>query len=411
MTSTLKRSILATAVTTLMAAPAYATNGMNLEAFGAKAGGMGGASMAYDSGNSAMMNNPATLALRKDGNDFGLGVTVLMPDVKASMPGMPTAESGGDSYVMPSISYVRNAGKFAYGVGVLAQGGMGTEWAGSTFLSGGTGLAQRSEIGFARLMFPLAYQVNDDLAVAAQLDYVRATMDLKMIDQANGAYIQVSDNSDFNGKMTGDGWAFKLGAHYKINKEFAVGATYHSETDISDLKGSGTMTMLSGPGAGVEMPMNYRVVDFQWPETYAVGMAWNVNDKLMLAADIKRINWSKSMKSFNFGPEGMVGSMPQNWDDQTVFMIGGQYMITPTIALRAGYNVASNPVPADTLNPLFPAIVEQHYTAGIGWNIGGGHKLAASIAYSPEAEQTMTSMPVTITHSQFTVRANYNYHF
>jgi hypothetical protein len=40
----------------------YATNGMNLEGYGLRYG-MGGASMAYDNGTAAMMNNPATLGL------------------------------------------------------------------------------------------------------------------------------------------------------------------------------------------------------------------------------------------------------------------------------------------------------------------------------------------------------------
>ena len=54
-------------VSTLLAAPlAYATNGMNLDAYGALAGGMGGASYAHDSSNSAIMNNPATLGLKKE---------------------------------------------------------------------------------------------------------------------------------------------------------------------------------------------------------------------------------------------------------------------------------------------------------------------------------------------------------
>ncbi|MEW6764964.1 MAG: outer membrane protein transport protein [Pseudomonadota bacterium] len=414
MTFALKRSVLATAVATLVAAPAYATNGMNMEAYGAKAGGMGGASMAYDSGNSAMMNNPATLALKKQGWDFGVGLTVLQPNVDAQLGGSggPSFGSTGDSYLMPSISIVRKQGKFAYGAGILAQGGMGTEYDGSlaaAFTGGALSVPQRSELGFMRVMFPLAYQVNDDLSVAAQLDYVRATLDLQMLDPASGAYIDVSDDSDFSGEMTGDGWAFKLGAHYKINKEFAIGATYHSKTDIGDLTGSGSVS-----AAGGAFDADFRAVDFQWPETYAVGVAWNVTDKLMLAADLKRLMWSKTMKNFNFGVEGNIGAMPQEWDDQTVFMIGGQYMIAPSVALRAGFNYAENPIPSDNINYLFPAITEKHYTLGVGWNIGGGHAVAASFMYAPKVDQDGTgplNTGLSMSHSQTVWRVNYNYHF
>lgn len=42
---------------------AFATNGMDMEGYGAIALGMGGASMAYDNGTAAMMNNPATMVM------------------------------------------------------------------------------------------------------------------------------------------------------------------------------------------------------------------------------------------------------------------------------------------------------------------------------------------------------------
>ena len=72
------RTAIAAAAIALVALPAAATNGMNLEAYGAKAGGMGGASFAHENGNSALMNNPATLGLRQEGSNLGLGLTVLM---------------------------------------------------------------------------------------------------------------------------------------------------------------------------------------------------------------------------------------------------------------------------------------------------------------------------------------------
>ena len=44
------------------------------------------------------------------------------------------AKSGGDAYWMPSFSLIRKTGKLTYGVGMLAQGGMGTEYGDSLSL-------------------------------------------------------------------------------------------------------------------------------------------------------------------------------------------------------------------------------------------------------------------------------------
>lgn len=411
----------ATALLGAVALPAAATNGMNLEAYGAKAGGMGGASFAHENGNSALMNNPATLGLREQGSSLGLGLTLLQPDVATSMnhpqAGRMTAKSGGDAYWMPSLSLIRKAGRLTYGAGVLAQGGMGTEYGSQSFLSNGTGLPMRSEVGFGRLMMPLAYNVSDQFTLAGQVDYVWASMDVQMLMPDGSGHVDFSNRSDFSGRASGNGWAFKLGAHYKASDALAFGAAYHSKTDIGDLEGSGSFTLLPG---GMQIPTRFRVVDFQWPQTYGVGVAWQASPAVLLAADVKRLEWSGSMKDFrlgmNMGGGWQVGAMPQNWKDQTVFMLGAQYMVAQGVALRAGVNRASNPVPDATLNPLFPATVTTHYTMGIGWNLGGGHTLAGSIAISPKVTRTNPNMfgpgmGGTVSHRQRTLRVNYNHSF
>ncbi|MGB9577642.1 MAG: OmpP1/FadL family transporter [Halothiobacillaceae bacterium] len=454
MTSALKRSVLATAIATLVAAPAYATNGMNMEAYGAKAGGMGGASMAYDSGNSALMNNPATLALKKEGSDFGIGLTLLSPDVKSSTPNMPTAESSGNAYLMPSMSWIKKSGAFAFGAGMVAQGGMGTEYGRNSFLSP-SGQEVRSEVAFGRLMAPLAYKVNDQLSIAGQLDFIWASMDLQMDMMANqlgagmmsgdivasgtvmqspqtgqlmqtpNAYMRfnLTNDNKFSGATTGSGFGAKIGVHYQLNKEWAFGATYHTKTSISDLRGRGSLEGgVAGQGNQVMAVGSYTIKDFQWPATFAMGAAWNVSPNLMLVADYKRIGWSDTMENFSVNFEGDNGAtldvkMAQKWKDQDVYMIGAQYKVLPNLALRVGYNYASKPIEDRYLNPLFPAIIESHYTLGVGWQIDKANSLAASLAYAPEVEQTNPGMPpmgipaVSSSHSQTTWRVNYNYHF
>ena len=57
---------------------------------------------------------------------------------------------------MPAIGWTRKDGALTYGVAMFAQGGMGTEYDGNTFMSAGTGLPSRSELGVGRLIALLA---------------------------------------------------------------------------------------------------------------------------------------------------------------------------------------------------------------------------------------------------------------
>ena len=96
------------------------------------------------------------------------------------MPGAPDAKSSADLFMMPAFGYARKSGELTYGLGVFAQGGMGTEYAADSFLAMGSGDKVRSELGVGRLIVPLSYNVTKDLAIGASIDYVWASLDLQM---------------------------------------------------------------------------------------------------------------------------------------------------------------------------------------------------------------------------------------
>ena len=171
-------------VSIVVSTTAYATNGMNMEGYGPIATGMGGASMAYDNGTAALMNNPATLGLMPEGDRLDVALGFLGPNVKATCEVGPcagqTAASSGTAYYMPALGWVRKSGQFSYGIGMFGQGGMGTEYSGDSFMAAGSGEKVRSEVSMGRVLVPFAYEVNKDLSIAATADFVWVGMDLKM---------------------------------------------------------------------------------------------------------------------------------------------------------------------------------------------------------------------------------------
>ena len=428
------------------AGSAIATNGMNLEGYGPIALGMGGASMAYDNGNAAMMNNPATLGLMTNGSRLDLALGMLGPDV--NVVGMQA--SGGDSYIMPAVGWAKKDGRLTYGVGLFAQGGMGTEYA--TQLSGLDALPERSELGVGRFMVPLAYNVNDNLTIGGSIDYVWAMLDLRMAvpgamlgapgpaslitggtgtlgaAATGGAFgalpsmrIDFSDRSDYTGKAKGTGFAGKLGFVYKASPAVTIGGTYHLKTSLSDLETGTSSTVLTAVGMGTETG-KMTIRDFQWPETYGLGIAVQATPKLMIAADIKRINWSDVMDSFRMtyttgGGLGMTGTadfaLPQNWDDQTVFQIGFSYKVNDALTLRAGANISDNPIPSTTVHYLFPAIVEEHYMLGMGYAFNKESEINFTMSYAPKVSQTNTGAAagMVIEHSQLSWQLMYSTRF
>jgi long-chain fatty acid transport protein len=423
-----RKQLAAIAVSSMVVSSAWATNGMNVEGYGPIATGMGGASMAYDNGNAAMMNNPATLGLADDGSRLDLAVGFLGPDVKV----VGGLESGGDAYIMPAGGYTRKNGNLTYGFGIYAQGGMGTEYA-----MGVDGLPERSELGIGRMLVPLAYNVNDQLTIAGSVDFVLAMLDLKMAmpaaqmgglltDPGNGtlaggiggftnARLEFSDGSDFTGKAMATGFAGKIGLTYKINDMATIGATFHTKTSLSDMETDAGEALMIGDGnTAAAIPGKITVRDFQWPAMFGVGVSVTPTDDWMFAADIKRIKWEDVMEDFTMTYSALGDSvtfaLPQMWEDQTVVNFGAAYKASDKLTLRAGLNIANNPIPDATLHYLFPAIVEDHYTVGFGYDISDSSAVNFSLQYAPEVTQTSGS-GFTVDHSQTSWQLMYSAHF
>lgn len=418
---------------------AWATNGMILEGYGPVALAMGGAATAIENGTAAMMNNPATLQMGPDGTRFDLALGVLGPKVSTSIPGFPTANSGGTSYVMPAFGWVRKAGTLTYGVGMFGQGGMGTEYAANSALAMGSGSDVRSELSVGRVLFPVAMQVNDKLNVGATLDFAWSNLDMKMaatgaqlggmvngmpsgnlgmalpqLAQAPWARIDFSNTSDFSGAATATGWTGKLGMTYQATPDMTLGASYHLKTAQGDMKTSAKSASMSAPGGFADVGQ-LKVLDFQMPATLAIGMAFKSSPALTLAADVKRVEWSKVMKQFSmsYASAGMGGSvsfaMPQNWSDQTVVSVGAAYRVNDVLTLRGGLNLASNPIPKEMTNPLFPAIVEDHMSLGASYQLNKQWQLDAAMSHAGKV--TVATPGASISHSQnnWQVLASYRY--
>lgn len=491
-----KQRFLLTTLVALWSGNTLATNGMNLEGYGPVATAMGGASMAYDNGTAAVMNNPTTLGLISQKNRVDVALGMLGPDVSAevTMPsGSMTADSSATSFYMPAFGWAQKGGKLTYGFAVFAQGGMGTEYGANTWMadpSGGTntsltqGLVNRSEVGVGRAIVPLVYELDKNVFVGGSVDFVWAGMDLQMamseaqfqnlanpqaqtigtasgsmvqafgnmyapfggagINKLHHAYFDFSNDSDLTGEAFGTGIAGKLGITMRLTPKFSIGATYHTKTRLSDLETSNaTMQMAVNGDMGaitnntpdnniMDMPINVAgkvtIHDFEWPAMMGFGAAVQATDKLLLVADFKHIAWADVMDQFsmtfeadNSAANGVFAGLKmdmalfQKWNDQNVIAVGGAYKLTDMITLRLGYNHASNPVPDNYLNPLFPAIVESHVTGGAGFTFGAS-ALNLSVTKAMEISASnpgngSTLPKVTATHSQLSWQLMYSYLF
>lgn len=213
--------------------------------------------------------------------------------------------------------------------------------------------AQRSELGVGRMIAPLAVNVTPRLTVGGSIDYVWGGLDLLWTQDArnflgaldggkindggtgkaaalgalvalatlrsvasgtlvdafvqgfdtsggigapNGAFnnlywtrFALSKNGDFAQETFGTGYAGKLGLIYRFTDRLTLGGSYHSKTDLDDLKGRATASFKVdttsaapvGAQTGLEIPVHgtVNIVDFQWPQSIGLGGAYQATDR------------------------------------------------------------------------------------------------------------------------------------
>ncbi len=398
------------ALTLLLAAPpTWATNGDNLIAVGPIARAMGGVGVAApQDAISAVFANPAAMCFGPycPSSEFNFAGTAFMPDVQTKITnsfGTTTADSASNVYPIPAIGLsvpIGNGNQWRFGIAAYGVTGLGVDYRGSTIDNAnayGPGApyaaGEYSNLQIMKFAPSVAWQPLADLSVglAVHIDY--ASLDLR------------------GGTSPGYAFGVQPGVIWKATEDLSLGLSYVSPQSVEHSK-----VIPAGFGGGD--------LKLEAPQQVQFGGAYTFLDgRLLIEADGKWINWS-----------GAEGYDDFDWNDQWVFGIGGQWEAIDRLYLRVGYNFGSNPVeehtgwngsfvapgvPADAVNVQgtvfpryyyetfrivgFPAIVEQHFTFGVGYEFTERFRIDLGVMYAPE--NTITEQGTDIAGTPTTIES------
>jgi long-chain fatty acid transport protein len=363
-----------------MTTESNATNGINLIGYGAESTLMGGADTAVARDTSALNTNPAGLAQIKgklfDGYGSLLRTTDLahkdaLNDVNADNKYTLLA-GGGYAEQLESLPCVA-------GIGLFTQGGAGAVYKHVKAFGGDDEMS--SLFGIAKLTPGIACQVTDKLSLGASVSLIYATIKQKFFFNTNTSPLAFT-NKDADAIRFG----LKLGAQYKLNDQWTLGASYTSKTALPLIGGTAKFNF----GGTVVNYDELSVRGFALPQEIAIGAAFKPNAELLFSAKINWINWSDAIKDVtieankpnsNLAPAVITIPRAQNWHDQVVYALGIAYMYSDLTTLYAGYNHGKNPMPAENSDPLLAAILEDHITLGFARKLDETWKLTSGIEF------------------------------
>ncbi len=361
---------------------AHATDGYFLNGIGVKAKGMAGASIAFPQDGLAAVNNPASISALDARLDIGL--EVFIPDRGASIRGNGAGldgdydGNGENPFVLPEFSWIRPVSDdLTLALSINANGGMNTSYESNPFAAFGATGEAGVDLRQVFITPTIAYEFAEGHSLGASA--------IGLVQGFRAGGIQPfaaasADPANFtnNGRDWSFGAGFRVGYYGELSETVSVGAFYQSKV------WAGAFDDYSGLFADQG--------GFDVPASYGAGIAVRPSNRLTLAADVKRIEYSdvNSVGNplaplFTGVPFGADNGPGFGWDDITVFKLGADYAVSDQLTLRAGYGRSENPVPASEtfLNILAPGVVQDHFTVGATWRASERVEVSAYAMRAP----------------------------
>ncbi len=365
--------------------------GFKINEQGAKAMGMANAFVAQADDPTALYYNPAGIAYLKGAQVNLGGLVIAVPqtefDGTVALTGneQVSEKAKRDLFIAPTLyaTYSMEGVPLTFGLGVNSIYPLAKSWDESSAFRN-----QIQNIAIKPINFQptVAYRFDDlNLAVAAGIDVTHTIVTLQksayVADPANPNTPAELGNMGLDGTATDVGYNF--GVKWKPLKELSFGLAYRSEITLH-IDGDANFLATSQAGAAaIGQSANFTsyysrlrdkstvTTSITLPDSLAVGVAWQPNDKLTLEFDAERTGWSSlkqlefkfdnaRFNSFNNKPEA------KNWEDAWCYKVGGQYSVNRNLDLRAGYAYDTNPIPDSTLGPMLPDADRHNVTIGSG---------------------------------------------
>lgn len=298
---------------------------------------------------SVVARNPALMSQFKDSQLSVMG-TYIKPDVSLEGESAPAYsavaalddESIAPEALVPAAYFVMPIDdKFAVGFGLYSNFGLATDFA-SDYAAGQ--LAGSTEITTVNFNTSVSYQVNNQLSVAAGVNYVYADAKLLRTFGANPLGLPAQTEAlSLEGDDTGYGW--NAGLTYDFSEHSRIGLAYRSAVDIEfDGIYSNQLPAALGGLAGssldgslaIELPA---ITEFSG--SYQIDVNWGLHYSVMWT------QWSSFEKLEAYVPVSAspVFSKEENFSDSFRYAIGADYQLNNNTTLRAG--IAYDKSPSD----------------------------------------------------------------
>ena len=367
----------------------HATNGYFSIGYGAKSMSMTGAGVAHPQDTLSAAQNPAGMSYVEPGFDAGARILGTSREAELDCTGIGFCDtsvsdrSNQEVFLVPNLGYRRkSSGKFAFGISTYGNGGINTNYHRNLYTEAGARIAGATPgtpgfppmetlgANFSQLIFApaLSYKIHDKHVIG-----VAPLLGLQQFRIRGLRSFSALSTDPTSLSNRGTSWTYGVGVRIgwigEISRSLKLGASWSSKIYMARFEKYNGLLANNG--------------DFDAPEHFTFGLAWEAKENLTLVVDVQRILFENVRTLGNLGPTAMelAGMIDADrllgaengigfgWRNQTVLKIAADYRVNDKWTLRAGYNHGTSQIPDSQMlfNLISPATINDNIAAGVSY--------------------------------------------
>ncbi|TKG96127.1 hydrocarbon degradation protein [Puteibacter caeruleilacunae] len=368
---------------------------------GVKQTGMGHVGTALNMDASSLQWNPGALATLDQ--KFSLSMGGFATFLKTEFNGPAGMEETDNPTGTPFYLYgtFKASDRLAFGLGVYTPFGntvdWGKEWSGKY-------LVQNIDLKGIYIQPTVSYQLTDWMSVGGGFLIVYGEEDLDRAVPLSALNIPADGAVNIAGSNIQYG--YNLGVFLQPTEKLNIGISYRSQVDV-ELEYEDADVDFTMPDAVAPLFPDGRVAaSLPLPASLNLGVAYQVNDKWLLSADVNFVKWD-AYKSLNFDFETNTSTQvpisptqtvevpvltdsksTRNWDNSKTYRFGAQYTASEKLALRAGIYYDETPTNDKFYTPETPGADKIGISAGFSYMLSDKLSVDATILYVEGKERT-----------------------
>jgi len=376
---------------------------------GQKQTGIGLIGTPFAFGASSIFYNPGSLSFMENNFDIEVGVSLIKSNVTFQKD-FSNYQAETNNPIKPPF-YLYGAKKIneklVVGFGIYTPFGSTTiwddDWAGKMLIQ---------EIALKAIYFQptISYQINENWGIGAGFIYATGDVKLKKgLPYSSTAYAKL------DGKTNNIG--FNIGVYYKHDDKFSFGIDFRSKIQMKMEDGEAIFSIPASLQTTVP-PTNTFNADLPMPANLDFGFAYNVDDKLTLAAEINYVFWSTyESLTFTFGEKGeLLNSVnPRMYKNSLIVRVGGKYKLNEKLTLSAGAYYDPSPTHDDYFNPETVSLNTIAFTFGATYMVNENLEITATYLQTNGLESEKAYKPANFSGTYQTLAAipgfGISYHF